>query len=84
MTHLGRVHSLKPAMPRKLAVPRKSIKDAKMAWWALQRTCQRFQEVMAFLPIIPIPKGGKGKRGRDHVNDARNVRQKSWNKDGKS
>jgi hypothetical protein len=29
---------------------------------------------MAFLPI-PIPKGGKGKRGRDHVDDARNVRQ---------
>ncbi len=36
------------------------------------------------IPSYPIPKGGKGKRGRDHVDDARNVRQTSWNKDGKS
>jgi hypothetical protein len=36
------------------------------------------------IPSYPIPKGGKGNRGRDHADDARNVRQKSWNKDGKS
>jgi hypothetical protein len=36
------------------------------------------------IPSYPIPNGGKGKRGRDHADDARNVRQKSWNKDGKS
>jgi hypothetical protein len=36
------------------------------------------------IPFHPNPKGGKGKRGRDHADDARNVRQKSWNKDGKS
>ncbi len=36
------------------------------------------------IPSYPIPKGGKGKRGRDHVDGARNVRQKSWNKDDKS
>ena len=36
------------------------------------------------IPFYPNPKGGKGKRGRDHADDARNVRQKSWTKDGKS
>jgi hypothetical protein len=36
------------------------------------------------IPFHPNPKGGKGKRGRDHADDARNVRQKSWIKDGKS
>jgi hypothetical protein len=36
------------------------------------------------IPFHPNPKGGKGKRGRYHADDARYVRQKSWNKDGKS
>jgi hypothetical protein len=36
------------------------------------------------IPSYPNPKGGKGKRGRDHGDDSRNVRQKSWTKDGKS
>jgi hypothetical protein len=35
-------------------------------------------------PSNPIPKGGKGNRGRDHGDDARNGRQKAWTKDGKS
>ncbi len=36
------------------------------------------------IPFHPNPKSGKGKRGRDHADDARNVRQKSWSKDGKT